>query len=213
MRRATTVTLAAVTFAATAAVPFAGMAAAQEVPAPIDCATLGVLADPTCLVVEAVTAPVEQVATAVVGEPAPPAAPDDGSPTAPPASGSTAQATSSGSPTSAGVGSQPASSDGAALPRGASSPAVPDVPMGATLELGPLALPQLGLGGTPAVTAVELAASDNVADDLILPAARAAADLPDRSRTTAVAMAVGLLLLAGGLLVDQLRKARLPLGL
>lgn len=213
MRRATTTTLAVVTFAATAAVPFSGVAAAQEVPASIDCATLGVLADPTCLVVEAVAAPVEEVADAVVGDSAPPASPDSGGSPAAPPSGSTTQATSSGSPTSAGVGSQPAASDAAALPRGASSPAVPDVPMGATLELGPLALPQLGLGGTPAVTATELAASDSVADELVLPAARAAADLPDRSRTTAVAMAVGLLLLAAGLLVDQLRKARLPLGL
>lgn len=211
MRRATTVTLAAVAFAATAAVPFAGVAAAQEVPATVDCATLGVLADPTCLVVDAVRAPVEEATAEVLGDTA--ASPDGGSPAAPPASGSTAQATSSGSPTAAGVGALPTASDGAALPRGASSPAVPDVPMGATLELGPLALPQLGLGGTPAVTASELAASDTVADDVVLPAARAAAELPDRSRATAVAMAAGLLLLAAGLLVDQLRKARLPLGL
>lgn len=213
MRRATTVTLAAVAFAATAAVPFAGVAAAQEVPATVDCATLGVLADPTCLVVDAVRAPVEEATAEVLGDSAPSASPDGGSPAAPPSSGSTAQATSSGSPTAAGVGALPTASDGAALPRGASSPAVPDVPMGATLELGPLALPQLGLGGTPAVTASELAASDTVADDLVLPAARAAAELPDRSRATAVAMAAGLLLLAAGLLVDQLRKARLPLGL
>jgi len=85
---------------------------------------------------------------------------------------------------------------------------VPAVPVGSTLELGPLALPRFS--GPSAAPAAAQPAIDAVAERLILPAARAAASLPEHSRTTAVAVAVGTLLLAAGLLVDQARRARQP---
>lgn len=233
MRRAATAAFATVVLAtavATGSVAAASTSApAQDPLVPLDCASLGILADPTCGLVEivdGVIAPVEETLAPVLDPlaavldplaPAAPApAPSDGTATPAPAPSSpqpTAHATSSGSPTSADLGSQPALSSGAALPRSSSSYAVPDLPYGSSLELSPLALPKFGMGGTPAVTADQLATGEAVAEDVVLPAAQAAAQLPDDSRTTAVVMAFSLLLLASGLLIDQWRKARTPVQL
>lgn len=234
MRRAATAAFATVVLAtavATGSVAAASTSAPVQDPlVPLDCASLGLLADPTCGLVETVDgviAPVEETLAPVLDPLAPvldplaPAAPSDGGTATPaPAPSSspqpTAQATSSGSPTTADLGSQPALSSGAALPRSSSSSssyAVPNLPYGSSLELSPLALPRFGMGGTPAVTATDLATGNAVAEDVVLPAARAAAQLPDDSRTTAVVMAFSLLLLASGLLIDQWRKARTPVQL
>jgi hypothetical protein len=240
MRRAATAAFATVVLAtavATGSVAAASTSAPVQDPlVPLDCASLGLLADPTCGLVETVDgvlAPVEETLAPVLDPLAPapaldplaPAAPapapaDGGTATPAPAPSSspqpTAQATSSGSPTTADLGSQPALSSGAALPRSSSSSssyAVPNLPYGSSLELSPLALPRFGMGGTPAVTANQLATGEAVAQDVVLPAAQAAAQLPDDSRTTAVVMAFSLLLLASGLLIDQWRKARTPVEL
>lgn len=226
MRRAATAAFATVVLATSVAagsVAAASPSAPAQVPplVPVDCASLGVLVDPTCGLVEqvdGVLAPVEE-ALAPVLDPlapvldalAPAPAPSDGGTATPdpaPSSPPAAYATSAGSPTAADLGGQPALSSGAALPRSSSSSAVPNVPAGSTLELSPLALPSFGMGGTPAVTASQLAAGESVAEDVVLPAVRAAAQLPDDSRTTAVVMAFSLLLLVAGLLIDQWRKAR-----
>ncbi len=218
MRRAAALatSLATAALAATiAAAPIAGAAPAQ-VPPPVDCTTLGPLADPACALVEqieSILAPVEGVADqlaplAPVLDPVAPAPGDDAAaPT--PAPQPSAQATSSSTPTTADLGAEPAASYSASLPR-SSSAAIPDLPVGSTLELSPLALPSFGLGGTPAVSAAEIAAADGVVDDVVLPAARAAAELPDGSKATAVVIAFSTLLLAAGLLIDQHRKARQP---
>ncbi len=93
----------------------------------------------------------------------------------------------------------------------ASSPAIPDVPVGGVLELGPLALPTFD--AVPAASATELAAGAAVAD-LVRPAAAAAAaipEVPDGTRARAVVRAVCVQLRAAGLVLDQLRTARLPI--
>jgi hypothetical protein len=236
MRRAATAAFATVVFAtavATGSVAAASPSApAQDPLVPLDCASLGLLADPTCGLVEQVEdvlAPVEDTLAPVLdplapvleplapAAPAPAPAPSGGGTTAPapgssPSPQPTAQATSSGSPTSADLGSHPSLSSGAPLPRSSSS-RVPNLPAGSSLELSPLALPSFGMGGTPAATATELATGNAVAEDVVLPAAQAAAQLPDDSKTTAVVMAFSLLLLASGLLIDQWRKARTPVQL
>lgn len=222
MRRAAafaTATIATAALAATIAVaPIAGAAPAQVPPA-VDCALPGPLADPACALIEqieGITAPADGAVTdqlaplAPVLDPVVPAPSGEGSAPAPaPAAQPSAQATSPGSPTAADLGAEPAASYNASLSR-SSSPAVPDLPLGSTLELSPLALPSFGLGGTPAVSAAELAATDGVVDDVVLPAARAAAELPDGSKATAVVIALSMVLLAAGLLLDQHRKARQP---
>jgi hypothetical protein len=228
MRRAATAAFATVVLAvAVATAPIASASPAQDplpVP-PIDCSSLGVLAVPTCALVEQVEGVLAPVEGAVTGQLAPvlaPVAPDAGggaaggaaTPGSPPASPSSpTQATSSGSATTADLGSQPGLSSGAALPRGGSSSGAPGVPVGSSLLLTPLALPSFGMVTTPAVTAKDLAASEAVAEELVLPAAQTAAQLPDDSKTTAVVMAFSMLLLAGGLLLDQVRKARQPVQL
>lgn len=224
MRRAATATVAfaaAVLAATVVTAPIASAAPAQDpLPVPaVDCSSLGLLAVPTCTVVEqaeGVLAPVEQAVTDQLAPVLAPAAPGGGgagggpapSPASPPAAQSDAQATSSGSATSADLGSHPRVSSGAPLPRGGGSAGVPGVPAGSSLLLTPLAMPSFGMVTTPAVTASELAASDTVAKEVVLPAAQAAAELPDDSKTTAVVMAFSMLLLAGGLLLDQVRKTR-----
>lgn len=217
MRRAAIAAFATAMFAMTvAAAPFAS---AQVPPVPtVDCSSLAMLSDPACLVVETVDGvlvPVQQTTAEVLapaGTVTPVAPGGTGAVTPAPqaAPSSNTQATSASSPVAADLGSAPASSWGALSSSGTSSPRVPDVPAGSTLELGPLALPSFGLAGTPAVTADQLAAS---ADEVVLPAARAAAQLPDDSKATAVVLALSMLLLAAGLLVDQVRKARLPIQL
>jgi hypothetical protein len=227
MRRAATAAFATTIFAVSvAAAPLAAAAPAQVPPLPVDCTSLAVLTDPVCQLVEqidGVLAPVEQAAGDVLAPvnsiaPISPAAPDGGDSATPaPASqsgpSSNTYSTSSSAPTHADLGSAPASTWRPLSSSGTSSPSVPDVPVGSTLELGPLALPSFGLAGTPAVSGDQLATSAAVADDVVLPAARAAAQLPDDSKATAVVMAFSMLLLAGGLLIDQVRKARLPIQL
>jgi hypothetical protein len=62
------------------------------------------------------------------------------------------------------------------------------------------------------VSADELAA-EVIADDVVAPAVAKALvpELPDGSRATAAVLALSTLMLAVGLLLDQLRKARVPL--
>jgi hypothetical protein len=142
-----------------------------------------------------------------------------------PAGGASAGAQSAGAPTAAAIPGAPATStsasgvtgfDGALSAGSAMGPVrsaeIPDVPVGSTLELGPLALPSFGLTTTPAASADELAA-EAVADDVVAPTvARALSpELPDGSRATAGVLAMSTLMLAAGLLLDQRRKARQPL--
>jgi hypothetical protein len=221
MRRAATAAFATTIFAVSvAAAPLAAAAPAQVPPLPpVDCTTLAALADPVCQLVTqvgGVLVPVEQAAAGLLAPvdsiaPVSPEAPADGGTAAPPSPGSSAHATSASRPTYADLGAAPASTLRPLSSSGASSPRVPDVPVGSTLELGPLSLPSFGLAGTPAVTGNQLATSSAVANEMVLPAARAAAQLPDDSKATAVVMAFSMLLLAGGLLIDQVRKARLPI--
>jgi hypothetical protein len=216
MRRAATAAFVTTVLAVTA--PFASAASAQVPGLPLDCTSLGLLADPTCSLVEqvdGVLAPVEQTAGEVLAPVAPiapaPAPADGGAVPTPAPTSSDTHATSSSAPTNADLGSAPASTWTATSPSGTRSSRVPDVPMGSTLELGPLALPSFGLAGTPAVTADQLASIATTTDGGTLSAAKAAAELPDDSKATGVVMALSVLLLAAGLLIDQARKARLPL--
>lgn len=194
MRRATTAAFAICIFAVSvAAAPLASAAPAQDPALPVEevNSALGLVADVTAEVLAAVSSD-------------DPDAPQDA-----PASSSDTQATSASGPTAADLGSAPAQPSGAASSGGVSSPRVPGVPEGSTLQLGSLALPSFDLGGTPAVTGKQLAANSK---GRVLPAS-AAASLPHASKTTAVAMALIVLLLAGGLLIDQVRKARVPIRL
>jgi ABC-type uncharacterized transport system involved in gliding motility auxiliary subunit len=83
-----------------------------------------------------------------------------------------------------------------------------------TLQLSPLGLPRIGTSAaTPTVDAAAVAAASEQATEqateVALPAAKAAAaSSGSDGRATAVAFAFGALLLAGGLLIDQTRKAR-----
>lgn len=193
MRRAMTAAFAVCIFAVSvAAAPLASAAPAQDPAPPVEevNGALGLVADVTAEVLAAVSSD-------------DPDAPQDA-----PAPSSDTQATSASRRTAADLGSAPAQHSGAASPGGMSSPRVPDVPVGSTLQLGSLALPSFDLGATPAVTGKQLAAN---AKGRVLPAS--AASLPHASKTTAVAMALIVLLLAGGLLIDQVRKARMPIRL
>lgn len=129
-------------------------------------------------------------------------------PNAPGAAGAPATSTSaSGSTSFGGV----LSAAGVSSPDAATSPAIPDVPVGRLLELGPLALPRFD--ARPATSADELAAGAAVAE-LVRPAVAAAAAVPsapDGTRATAVVMALSVLLLAAGPLLDQVRKARVAI--
>ena len=127
------------------------------------------------------------------------------------ADGSSAATTSSSSSSPTGFDGA-VSSGSASTSRGATSPSVPDVPVGSSLTLGPLALPSFGLTTAPA-TSADARAADALAREVVMPAVAAAAtpDLPDGSRATAVVMALSALMLAVGLLLDQRRKARLPI--
>jgi hypothetical protein len=124
-----------------------------------------------------------------------------------PAAGPTQTSASASAPTSF---SSPVSS-GAPL----NSPAVPDVPLGSTLQLGPLTLPPFSFSTTPAVTAEELVA-EQAATELIAPAVAAAVapgDDDSSGRATAIVLAMSLLMLAVGLLLDQAHKVRQPIEL
>ena len=243
MRRAVTAAFAASVLAATVGtVPAASAATAQQVPLPVDCSALQVLgtavADPTCSLLDqlggvlapaeqpstdplAALAPVlDQVAPALPAVPGAPAVPGSGGSTASPEptaaaspSPSDARATSSGSATSADLGREPAYSAGYALPRSSSASRVPGVPIGSALQLAPLALPTFGSATVPGISGSEQASTDVATGEVVLPAARAAAAVPNDSKTTAVVLAFSMLLLAGGLLLDQVRKARQPIQL
>lgn len=224
MRRAATAAFATTVLAVSVVtIPTAG--AQDPTAAPVECTTFGLLADPTCLLVATVEDALAPATEALApSEPAPAPAPlpettssspEGGAAPAPapaPAPSNDTYATSTGSPTAADLGAAPASTRPAASSQGGSSARVPDVPSGATLELSPLGLPSFSFNGTTAATA-DAAAAELATETVVLPAAAAAAAMPDDSKTTAVAFAVSMLLLAGGLLVDQLRKARQPIQL
>jgi hypothetical protein len=126
-----------------------------------------------------------------------------------PSSGGTATSSSASGPT----GFDGAlSADGASSRGGAAGQSVPVVPVGGALELGPLALPNFSFTSKPATSADEVAAEAAIAD-LVAPAVAAALvpEDPDSSRATAVIMALCMLMLASGLLLDQRRKARIPI--
>lgn len=209
-----------------ATAPVAAAPAQDPTAVPVDCQTLGLLADPACVLVatvEGALAPATELLAPSAPAPAPLPLPGTTSPSSPsgeatpapapaPAPSNDAYATSSGSSTSADLGAAPASEQAAASPHGSNSSRVPSVPEGATLELSPLGLPTFSFNGTEAASA-DAADAEVATDQLVAPAARAAAATPDDSKTTAVAFAVSMLLLAGGLLVDQLRKARQPIQL
>lgn len=153
-----------------------------------------------------------QIGAAGSPTPAPAPAP---APAPSPAPGSPrASATSSGSPAPAQLGAPtplPSSS-------GNRSVTFPGIRAGSTLQLSPLGLPRLS-APTPVVEMAELAtesattaAAKAASDRLVLPAMQAAA-VPQptgESRATAAALAIGALLLAAGLMIDQTRKARAP---
>lgn len=219
MRRAATAVFAITALAVSFGAP---SIASAETPVPEECALVATspgASDPFCTLLEplAPTQPVTDEATTPAAPTAPaPAAPapapesETGSDTAtaPSSSGAPATAASSTSPAPASLGGGLAAPSSSASTGRGSSSRVPEVPVGSTLELGPLALPRFsGPATTPAASA---SASDAVAERIVLPAARAASSLPTQSRTMAVAVALGTLLLAAGLLVDQARRARQP---
>lgn len=146
--------------------------------------------------------------------PAPEPAPNEPAPSQPASSpsssgGSRSSATSSGNP-SGFIG--PVSTTN---PSGTSRPPVPGVPRGGSFELAPLGLPEFAFGEAP----FEMAALDTdlpvvgSAADPVLEAVNAAVGDSGDSKATAVVLAVSMLLLASGLLLDQLRKARQPIQL
>jgi hypothetical protein len=143
-------------------------------------------------------------------EPAPAPAADQQASTSP-ASRAPATSTSASTPTGFNA---PVSSGGPSARGDSSSRAVPNVPVGGTLQLGPLALPRFGLTTAPAASAEELA-TEAVVENVVLPAVSAAVtpEAPDSSKATAVVVAISTLMLAAGLLIDQARKARLPIQL
>jgi len=217
--------LAAALGSAVLAAPTAGAAPDQELP------LCGVLGAPVCEVSDDLTEAVEQAVEGLTGEsaadegsepaplpvplpvpapaplpaPAPEAtlapeaeaeaapapAPVPATPTSPDAA---ARATSSSAATGFGA---PVSTGGArsgSSPRGYQS--LPAVPAGSSLSLSPLGLPTFGSAGTVAAD-----------QDVVLQQAAASA-LPQGSRALPVAMAFIALVLAGALLLDQVRKGR-----
>jgi hypothetical protein len=87
-----------------------------------------------------------------------------------------------------------------------SSSRVPSVPVGSSLHLGSLAMPEFHIT-SPAVTK----AAERSVSEIVLPAAQAAAvadELGDDGHAMAVLGALSALLLAGGLLLDHVRKTR-----
>jgi hypothetical protein len=135
--------------------------------------------------------------------PAPADAPAGSSP------GGTASSSSASGPT--GFGGNLSAAEGSSR-GGASGPSIPSVQVGGPLELGPLALPSFTPRSAP--SAHELAREVAVAK-LVGPAVAAglAPEDPDSSRATAVVLALCMLMLAAGLLLDQRHKARLPIRL
>jgi len=216
MRRAATAAFAATALAVSFGAPSPSGA---ETPLPEECALVAPApgtSDPFCTLLTPL-APTQPV-TDAAAEPAAPApapaapAPDadasSGSATAPSSSDAPAAATSATAPAPASLGGGLATPSSAASTGRGWGGRVPEVPVGSTLELGPLALPRFsGPATTPSASA---SSSDAVAERLVLPAARAASALPTQSRSMAVAVALGALLLAAGLLVDQARRARQP---
>ena len=143
-------------------------------------------------------APVEEAAPDGSAAPEPTAEP---APSSSSASSSTVGSTSSSAPT----GFSAPVSAGNETAR-VTSPAVPSVPVGSTLHLGSLGMPELRLTGPAAAAAAERSVGD-----VVLPAARAAAGaeaLPDDGGAMAVLGVLSALLVAGGLLIDRFRKAR-----
>ena len=87
-----------------------------------------------------------------------------------------------------------------------SSSRVPSVPVGSSLHLGSLAMPEFHIT-SPAVTK----AAQRSVSEIVLPAAQAAAvadELGDDGHAMAVLGALSAILLAGGLLLDHVRKTR-----
>ncbi|HEX4869082.1 MAG TPA: hypothetical protein VFV32_15825 [Acidimicrobiales bacterium] len=183
---------------------------------------LAPVTDAIAPVVETVesTVPVPAPVAEVIPAPAPTPAPAPQPSPAPPASGSssgssgsfggTTTATSSSSP-SGFIG--PVSTTRPAGPK-VGSPVnrfgVPSVPMGSSLSLSPLgplsSAPSFASPSTGADLSTPALASEPVIETV-----RAAVSSPDESKATAVALALSVLALAAGLLIDRARKARLPI--
>jgi hypothetical protein len=152
-------------------------------------------------------------ATAAPTTTAPAAAPQ-------PSAANNAPARSAGSSSATTFGGSAASTSGGSS-RGLIGPAVPSAPAGGTLELAPLGVPAFVLDDAPpasrsgAGAAGEEQASAAVDTELVAPAATTTVipEPADGSRATAVVVALSALLLAVGLLLDQVRKARLPIQL
>jgi hypothetical protein len=186
---------------------------------------LAPVTDAIAPVVETVesTVPVPAPVAEVIPAPAPTPAPAPQPSPAPTASGSssgssgssgsfggTTTATSSSSP-SGFIG--PVSTTRPAGPK-VGSPVnrfgVPSVPMGSSLSLSPLgplsSAPSFASPSTGADLSTPALASEPVIETV-----RAAVSSPDESKATAVALALSVLALAAGLLIDRARKARLPI--
>lgn len=144
---------------------------------------------------------VEQAAPSepVPAEPAPSHAPSRPSTTAASASGPASFGTDTGPISGSSVAPGPARD-------------LPEVPVGSTLSLAPLSLPDFRFEAPAAAT--DLALPDPItdaADHLIQPAAGVIDAAGEDGKALAVVMAVSTLLLAAGLLLDQQRRARVPL--
>ena len=85
------------------------------------------------------------------------------------------------------------------------------MPVGSSLNLGSIGIPTFRIT-SPAAAGVEASeAAKQKVESVVLSAAKAAAaaeSLPDDSRAMATMGALSALLLAGGLLIDRLRKNR-----
>jgi hypothetical protein len=149
------------------------------------------------------TAPTPTAAPTTATAPKPAPAP------APTKATGTATTPAVASNTRAATGFEASRSFGSTSSRSTSA-AVPNVPAGSTLDLTPLGLPRIELT-TPRLTSGAEAYDDPAAEQLMVPAASTAVtDLPGDSRATVVILAISTLVLAAGLLLDQLRRASQP---
>jgi len=164
----------------------------------------------------ALTALLDALAATPVGEALAPLAPAEEPEPAPGPSPSSGPGSSAPAPSRVGSTSASASTGfGGSLSSGApASPQtasrVPAVPVGSTLVLGSLAMPQFGLSPIEQVgSAAAAVTAERIAKDLVLPAADAAAALdqiPDDSGALTTIAVVSLLLVAAGVALDRRRK-------
>lgn len=170
---------------------------------------------PVVEVVEStVPVPVPAPTPAPEPEPAPAPAPAP-APSSPPASSPASRGTTTATSSSAPSGFiGPVSTTHPAATASPSRFGVPSVPMGSSLSLSPLGpLTSAPSFASPASgTDLPVPALDDVSEPVI-ETVRAATSSPDESKATAVVLALSVLALAAGLLIDQARKARLPIQL